>query len=58
LLAVSLRWPVLIIPTLAVVLTFFCDRCGLSVVGTLTVTAAVGVGVVLGIVMALVATSH
>ncbi len=56
LLAVTLRWPVLILPTLAVVLTFFCNRSGLSVVGTRTVAAAVGV--VSGIVMALVATSH
>jgi phage shock protein PspC (stress-responsive transcriptional regulator) len=54
-LAVAFRWPIFILPTFVVVLTFLCDRSGLSLVALLIVASAVGV--VLGIVGG-VATSH
>lgn len=55
-LAVAFRWPIFIGPTLAVVLTFLCARSGLSLAASLIAISAVGV--VLGIVSGLVATSH
>jgi hypothetical protein len=56
LVAAALRWPVLILPTLAIVLAFLCDRSGLSLAWTLVVISAVGF--VLGIVMGAFAISH
>jgi phage shock protein PspC (stress-responsive transcriptional regulator) len=40
--AMALRWPILIMPTLSVVLILFFDRVGLSLTWALVMTSVVG----------------
>jgi hypothetical protein len=40
--AAALRWPVLLLPTLAVVLYLFCERIGLSLIWLLVLVSLVG----------------
>jgi hypothetical protein len=47
--AVAFKWPVLLLPTSAVVLLLFLDRCGFSLVLALAVISALGAA--LGYVM-------